>query len=103
MATTTINQLRHSLRPFRRRLHLADGLRWTSKTAWLGALGYGAIQALARAFPIPDWQLWALIPPLLWLITLLFMLLRPLSVLTVAKRTEQALDLRERFSTALEL
>ena len=67
----------HLLRPFGRRLRLADTLQWLSRTFWLPALGFALIQGAGRLFPIPNWILWSLVPFAVWLVALLVVALRP--------------------------
>ena len=91
------------LRPFGRRLRLADVLRWAARTVWLPALGFALVQGAGRLFPIPNWMWWSLVPFALWFVALLVMIVRPQSTRRIAQRSDVQLDLRERLSTALEL
>src|SRR5262245_32788620 len=103
-ALTTGDYIQRRLRPMAARLRLRDTLLLLSRSLWVGTVGFALIQIAGRLVPIPKLLLWSLVPLLLWgLVILGYLLVRPLSLLRVAQRVDNALDLRERLATALEL
>ena len=88
-----------------RRVRALQALGHGATGLLVGALFAGVLLVLMRTRVLENLPAETLaLPPLLGLLAgALFALLRPLSALDVARLTEQRLDLKERFSTALAL
>jgi hypothetical protein len=92
------------LRAIGRRLRLRDSLLFVTRTLWLGLAGAGIVLIAGRLWPIEHLWWWASVPLLIWLIAVMgYALIRPLPPLSVARRADLMLRLKERLSTALEL
>src|SRR6185295_101163 len=103
-ALTTGDYIQRQLRPMAARLRLRDTLLLISRSLWVSVAGFALVQIAGRLLPIPNLLLWSLAPLLLWALAILgHLLVRPLPLLRVAQRVDNALDLRERLATALEL
>lgn len=102
-ALTTGDLLGNRLRPMALRLRMQDALLLASRTLWIALLGGVLILLAGRLTPIPNLWALALAPVAVWLLAMLFTMLRPLPIMQAARRVDSALDLRERLATALEL
>jgi len=105
MASEAIDsQLVTYLRPLGRRLLLQQGQRLSVRTLWL-PLGLSvALLLIGRLTPLPGYRWLAGGVPILWALAMLgSLLLRRLGPMRVARATDEALGLRYRLATALEL
>jgi hypothetical protein len=97
-----VSELETYLRRFGRRLRLRDGWLLAQRTFWMAALGGVLIQVTGRIFPIERLGLWTWLPYMVWLLAvLLYALLKPRSLIQIARRVDLELSLKERLSTAL--
>jgi hypothetical protein len=70
----------------------------------MAALAGALIQLAGRARPIENLGLWTLLPFLVWLIfVVLYPVLKPLSLMQIARQVDLELSLKERLSTAFAL
>ncbi len=102
---TAINEpLIPVLRPLGRRLRLRDSHQLAIRTLWLPLLATALVLLTGRLTPLPHYDRWAAVPLMGWTVILLaYSLLRPMPPRRVARRTDQALGLKDRLATALEL
>ena len=99
-----MNELESHLRRFGRRLRLRDGWLLAQRTFWMAALAGVLIQLTGRFTPIEKLWLWTFLPFLVWLIfVVLYSLLKPRTLMQIARRVDLELSLKERLSTALVL
>jgi hypothetical protein len=97
-------QFRFTLRRLGRRLRRQETHTLTLRTLWLPLAVALPILTAARVAPIDHYHLWAALPLLLWTQLMTGVaLLRPLPPTVVANRTDRALGLQDRLTTALEL
>ena len=81
-----------------------DGWNYIQSTAWITASIISLLNIFGRIWPIKLLGLMSLSGIGIWVITLLiFLLLRPRTPQTVAWRVDQDLNLKERFSSAVQL
>jgi hypothetical protein len=99
-----VNGLESHLRRFGRRLRLRDGWLLAQRTFWIAALAGVLIQIAGRVFPIEKLWFWTSLPFLVWLLLVIaYSLLKPRSLMQIARRVDLELSLKERLSTALAL
>ena len=68
----------------------------------MAALAGVLIQVTGRIFPIEKLWLWTLLPFLVWLISVIaYSLLKPRTLMQIARQVDLELSLKERLSTAL--
>lgn len=97
----------HALYPYlkriRWRLRLVDGLSLAQQTLWISILVSIAALVLLRIFPIEIKNLlW--IPFGVWLVGIaIFTLLHPVSLMSVSRRADRELQLKERLSSSIAL
>lgn len=92
------------LRPVARRIRFHDGQRLAARSLWLPLLAAILILLAGRLFPVQGYLTWAWIPAAVWGLSVLsHTWIRPLPADYVAWRTDTALGLRSRLTTALEL
>ncbi|GAC1550857.1 MAG: hypothetical protein NVS2B7_26950 [Herpetosiphon sp.] len=100
----TPSLLQRRLKPFGRRLRLRDTVDGLQRTAWTPGLAMLLIQLAGHIVPIAHLTVLSTAPLAAWL---LLLAIRALAwrqpSLTIARRVDQILDLRERFATALEI
>jgi hypothetical protein len=99
-----VNELESHIRRFGRRLRLRDSWLLAQRTFWMAALAGVLIQLAGRVFPVEKLWLWTAAPFLGWLFPVLaYSLLKPRSLMQIARRVDLELSLKERLSTALAL
>lgn len=104
MKEPAVDELKARLTSFRRRLRLVDGWDLIQAGMWLALAGSLAIQLLGRLLPIEGLWAWTASLPLVFFgLTALYHLLKPMSLLEVARRVDFELGLFERLSTRLAL
>jgi hypothetical protein len=97
-------ELESHLRRFGRRLRLRDGWLLAQRTFWVAALVGLSVQLTGRVFAIEKLGLWTLLPFLVWLLSVsAYSMLKPRSLMQIARRVDLELSLKERLSTALAL
>jgi len=95
------------LKPFliqyRKRLRLREGLLKAQRTLWAAIAVSIGVLVFGRVTPIDNLIMWVFIPLISWLCaTIRFALVQSNPLLSIAKRTDLELDLKERLSTAYE-
>ncbi len=97
-----MNELEIHLERFGRRLRLRGGWLLAQRTFWMAALSAVLIQLTGRVFPVEKLWLWTSLPFLVWLLSvILYSLLKPHSLMQIARQVDLELSLKERLSTAL--
>ena len=95
------SELEQLLKRFSHRLRWRDGISLVQRTAWAPILAALLIHLAGRLLPIQNLIVWMLIPLPAWLLGVLSVsLLRPMPHLTIARRLDHELGLRERLGTA---
>jgi hypothetical protein len=104
MRTSDSNNLNTYLNRFNYRLRLRDGLSLAQKTLWTPLFAILLTQVTGRLFPLENLWNWSLaILSIYLLVLILFATFNPQSTLTVARRVDSELNLKERLSTAVVL
>src|SRR3990172_8134024 len=86
------------------RLRLRAGWVFAQQSLWLAGLAMLGVQLAGRVWPVERLWAWTLAPLAVWaLANLLYALFRPQAAMSVARRTDLELGLKERLSTALLL
>lgn len=97
-------QLTPYLRRIAWRLRLRDGLLLAQQTLWQAGVLSLLILLAGRIWPIEQPWKWALVPLAAWFVGVVaYALIRPLSMMRVARRADSELRLKERLSTSLAL
>ena len=89
-ALTTGDPLGNRLRPMALRLRMQDALLLASRTLWIGLFGGVLVLLAGRLTPIPNLWALALAPVALWLLAMLFAMLRPLPIMPWRRRWSRA-------------
>ena len=104
METNSYTTLLTLLRPLGRRLRLRSGVDLLGRSAYICLLGCAGLLLLGRLTPLAGHRLLAAGLSAAWLLGwALYSSLRPIRPLTVARRADAELGLRDRLSTALAL